>query len=141
MPRGGARPGAGRKKVGALTRPEALKKFNEAMASSDTLLRPEEILFRVANGISSPDGDPWTAAEVDAAKALLPYSIAKPASVSINHVTRTDIRQHTDAELEHIVNKRTSGGGTFAASESPLFIIDVQRGNTSPDGAEAGEAP
>jgi hypothetical protein len=148
MPRGGFRLGAGRKAGGgnttganyATAKSKALIQFNAVINASD-LLRPEEILLRVANGIPNPDGGPWSPDVIDAAKALLPYSLAKPASVSIHHVTRTDRRQYTDEELERIADTGSRGGGTFSSTESPLLLAGVVRNRVGTDGPEAGEAP
>lgn len=140
MPRGGVREGAGRKKPVVPTKVQALRAFNAALGETAELMRPEEILLRAANNLQSPDGTPWTQAQIDAAKALLPYSIAKPASVAIHHVTRTDTRQFTDAELEHIANRGTGSGGAFATTESPLLITSVVRNGPGPDGADASSA-
>jgi hypothetical protein len=151
MARGGARPGSGRPKgteakfSGKMR--EQLREFNDRMngeadlpGSVNRLMRPEEIILRVANGLKAPGNKEFTPIQFQAAVALLPYSIAKPASVSIHHVQRTDIRQYTDEELERIANTGSGGGGTFTASESPLLTLDMVRDRSSPDGDEAGEA-
>ena len=147
MPRGGPRLGAGRKKNGTnvlnAQKRHALAKFNDRLEEIESiqLLRPEEILLRVANNLPRPDGAAWTALELDAAKALLPYSIAKPASVNIHHVQRTDIRQHTDEELEQIAHSGRSGAGTYSAAQSPFLTVGMVRDSASADGDDTGEAP
>ena len=145
MPRGGPRLGAGRKKNGTnvlnAQKRHALGKFNDRLDEIESiqLLRPEEILLRVANNLPRPDGAAWTALELDAAKALLPYSIAKPASVSIHHVERREIDQYTDEELERIAFSGRSSTGTFSASESPFLPLGLVRESLVSDGDETGE--
>lgn len=152
MPRGGARQGAGRKKGGSnkLTKQKigALQRFNDKLDEVERvepdafkLLRPEEILFRVANGLPRPDGLEWTPMQLRAAEVLVPYSIAKPASVQIHHVQRSDSRQFTDEELERIAHAGSGSTGTFAASESPLFPSGLGLCGPGTARDEAGEAP
>lgn len=155
MARGGKRPGSGRPKgtEAKFTKDmrTQLVRFNERMegeegddvdlpGSASRLMRPEEILLRVSNGMKQPNGKDFSSIQFQAAVALLPYSIAKPASVSIHHVARTDSRQFTDDELERIADSGRSGAGTFAASESPLLTTSMVRGGFGALGDEAGEA-
>lgn len=154
--RGGKRTGAGRpkgteKKFTSQMRHQ-LHRFNDRMeaetgesddlpGSVTRLMRPEEIILRISNGMKQPNGQPFTSLQFQAAQALLPYSIAKPASVSIHHVQRTDSRQYTDEELERIANASRGSNGTFAAAESPLLALDVVRDGDATDGSETSEAP
>ena len=149
MPQGGARPGAGRKKgssnVFNAQKKQALQRFNDKLDAADTvpfkLLRPEDILFRIANGLPRPDNQPWTTLQYQAACALVPYSIAKPASVQIHQVQRTDARTYTDEELLRIIDGGGGGGGIFGASQSPLLTAGVVSDSVGPFGDETGEAP
>ena len=153
MPRGGARQGAGRKKGGSnkLTKQkiDALQRFNDKLddaekvveAETFRLMRPEEILFLVSNGLPRPDGGEWTPMQLRAAEVLIPYSIAKPASVQIHHVQRSDSRQFTDEELERIANTGGSSQGAFAAAESPLFLDGLGLLGTGTGGDDPGETP
>ena len=149
MPRGGARKGAGRKKdsSNAFTAQKraALQRFNDKLDEAEVtpmkLLRPEEILFMICNGMPRPDGQPWTPMQYSAAVALIPYSIAKPASVQIHQVQRSDSRQFSDEELERIAFQGPSSAGNFAAAQSPLLPDVLVRGSTGADGDETGEAP
>ena len=141
--------GAGRKKgssnVFNAQKREALKRFNDKLDAAETvpfkLLRPEDILFRIANGLPRPDGKNWTALQYQAACSLVPYSIAKPASVQIHQVQRTDARTYTDEELLRIIDGGTGSSGIFGASQSPLLALDLVPDSTGPLGDEAGEAP
>ena len=148
MAQGGARLGAGRKKgssnVFNAQKREALKRFNDKLDAAESvpfkLLRPEDILFRIANGLPRPDGKDWTALQYQAACSLVPYSIAKPASVQIHQVQRTDARTYTDEELLRIIDGSGGGSGIFGASQSPLLTAGVVSDSPGDAWDEASEA-
>ena len=150
MPSGGPRKGAGRPKASSnaftLQKQRALHRFNDKLDDVEKLriedvkpalktFRPEEILFMVANGMPNPNtGRAFSAEQVQAASVLIPYSIAKPASVQIHQVQRLESRQYSDEELERIAFATGGSGGAFAAAESPLFPTRLLSGSAETDG-------
>lgn len=140
MPRGGFRPGAGRKKT-AVSTVQAEKTPPERVAKADSLAgvpvstpEPVTVLIAVMNGdASTPDGRPITPARISAAKELLPFFTAKLATTNEKRGADFDARTVSDDDLAaviattvEVINRfgRTGseaglGSGEGTASEAP----------------------
>ena len=123
MPRGGSRPGAGRKPgtrdktaeakavvaAHAQTLPDEIKPEIRAMSPLQVMLRAMSIEANKGN---------WTGASQHARDAA-PYCHARLANVEMNATVRRSTTDFTDAELAALAGEFGAGSGEDGAGETP----------------------
>ena len=100
MPRGGARPGAGRP-AGSATR--KTREIADRAATAGEM--PHEFLLRVMRGEAVDGAVPTFAERLDAAKAAAPYFAPKLAAVGLGHDVAdplADFLRHMDGRCRGI---------------------------------------